>query len=80
MKAFLKAALGDGENPSASRLIAVPCAMALVLLPLFTWAVLSWRAGAMLEIPGSVTGFVSACLIPILGFLNIQKREETKTP
>ena len=75
---WLGRAMGDGDSPSSSRLIAVPCAMALILVPVFVWAVLSLRVGQILDFPGTVTGFVAATLTPLLGFLHIQKREETK--
>lgn len=76
---WLGAAMGDGENPSSMRLIAVLCVPALLLVPLFVWAGLSIRARALLEFPATVTGFIGAALTPTLTFLHLNKREETKT-
>ena len=75
---FLGRAMGDGENPSASRLIAVATIPLLLLVPLFVWAWLSLKSGAMAEFPGTVTGFVASALTPMLTFLHLNKREETK--
>ena len=76
---WLGRALGDGENPSSSRLLALVCVPALVLVPLIVWAVLSLVAHSLLEIPGGVTAFVGATVSPMLAFVHLQKREETKS-
>lgn len=81
MRAFMSwisRALGDGENPSSSRLLAITCVPALLLVPLVVWTVLSIQRGQMLEFPGTVTGFVAAGTTPLLGYLHLNKREETK--
>ena len=77
---WLARAMGDGENPSATRLIVVSTVPALVLLVVGVWAALSLHAHALLEIPGSVTGFVAACLTTLLGVLHLNKQVESKTP
>jgi len=85
MKAFLSylfgwigRAMGDGENPSASRLIAVPCVLVVVLVPVLAWAWISLKDGKLAEFPGSMIGLIGTLLTPLLGFLHIQKREENK--
>ena len=77
---WLARAMGDGENPSTTRLIVVATVPAVVLVPLCVWAVLSLRAHALLELPGTVTGFAAACLTTLLGALHLNKKEETKNP
>jgi hypothetical protein len=76
--AWLARAMGDGESPSCSRFLAVVCIPALLLVPLVVWTILSLVKGQMLDMPGSVTGFVLAATAPMLVFLNRQKNEETK--
>ena len=75
---WLGRALGDGESPSASRLIAVPCVMIVVLVPVLVWAWISLREGHLQEFPGSMIGFIGTLLTPLLTFLHWQKKEETK--
>jgi hypothetical protein len=73
---FLGRAMGDGENPSSARLLAVAVVPAAILVPLAAWAALSLHAHALLEMPGSVTGFVSAANAPLLALLHFNKRIE----
>jgi len=70
--------MGDGENPSSARLLAVAVVPASVLVPLGVWAALSLHARALLEVPGSVTGFVSAANAPLLALLHFNKRIEAQ--
>ncbi len=73
---FLGRAMGDGENPSSARLIAVAVVPLSILLPMIVWAALSIHARQMLEFPGSVTGFVSAANAPLIALLHFNKRVE----
>jgi hypothetical protein len=73
---FLGRAMGDGENPSSARLLAVAVVPAAILVPLLVWAALSVHTRALLEFPGSVTGFVSAANAPLLALLHFNKRIE----
>lgn len=68
--------MGDGENPSASRLIAVPSLLVVNVLPTLLWVGLSLYEGKLLEIPGSVIGYIGAINAPLLGFVVAQKRQE----
>jgi hypothetical protein len=75
---WLSRALGDGENPSSSRLIAVPSLLAAYLVPLGVWAGLSIAHGKLEEVPTSLIGLIGTISTPVLGFLHVQKREENK--
>lgn len=75
---WIGAALGDGENPSSGRLIGVPTLLAVYLVPLAVWTVLSIKDGKMNEIPGSLLGFIGTVSGPLLAFLHANKREEMK--
>ena len=75
---WLARAMGDGENPSSARLIAVLCVPTVVLVPLAVWALLSLRAGELREFPGSITGFMAAANTLVLAAFHLNKREESK--
>jgi hypothetical protein len=75
---FLGRAMGDGENPSSARLIAVAVVPLSILVPLLVWAVLSVHARTLLEVPGSVTGWVSAANAPLIALLHFNKRIEAR--
>ena len=72
--------MGDGENPSTSRLIVVATVPATILLPIFLWAGLSLHAHTLVEFPASLTGFVTATDTIVLGAFHLNKREESKAP
>ena len=74
--AFLGKALGDGESPSASRLIAVPALLAINILPTLVWTGLSIYNVSLQEVPGSVVGYIGAINTALLIFLNRQKAQE----
>jgi hypothetical protein len=73
---WLSQALGDGESPSASRLIAVPSLIIANAFPFLTWTCLCFIEGKMIEFPGSVIGAISAINTALLIFVNAQKRLE----
>jgi hypothetical protein len=59
--AWLLSSISDGEgNTSVGRLIALSISMVCVILPMIVWAFLSLLGGHMLDIPGSLTGFMGA--------------------
>lgn len=70
--------LSDGENPSTSRLIAVVCVPAIILIPLMVWGVLSLYSLQLHEFPASVTGYTMSAATLVLGALHLNKREEIK--
>lgn len=76
---WLAAALGDGENPSSSRLIAVPSLLAIYLVPLAVWVWVSLSHGTMAEVPASVLGLIGTVSAPLLAFVHWNKREENKS-
>jgi hypothetical protein len=76
---WLGRAMGDGENPSSSRLVAVPALLAIYLVPLAVWTVLSLRTHAMLDVPTSVLGLIGSVSGPLLAFLHWNKRVEEGT-
>jgi len=75
---WLKSALSDGTNPSTSRLLVMLCVPVSVLLPLFTWMIMSIASKKLLEFPASTTGFVMSTTTLLLSVLHLNKREETK--
>jgi len=74
--AWLGAAMGDGESPSASRLIAVPSLLAVNIIPTLVWAGLSIADHKLVEIPGSLIGYIAAIDTALLVFVNRQKAQE----
>jgi hypothetical protein len=74
--AWFGAAMGDGESPSASRLIAVPSLLAVNVLPTLVWVGLSIFDHRLLEVPGTVIGYIGAINTALLGFVIAQKRQE----
>lgn len=77
--AFFGRALGDGESPSASRIMAMLTVVCTIVLPMGLWAALSLHARALLELPGSLIGFMSAASALNLALFHLNKREEGKT-
>ena len=75
---WLKSALSDGTNPSTSRLLVMLTIPTSVLLPLFTWTVMSVVASKLVDFPASVTGYVMSVTTLLLSVLHLNKREETK--
>ena len=57
---WLLSSISDGEHTSVGRLIALSISMVCVILPMLVWAFLSLLGGHMLDIPGSLTGFMGA--------------------
>ena len=78
LAAWLARAMGDGENPSTSRLIVVATVPLTILVPLLVWAFLSLATGGLLEFPATVTGFITAAVTLILGAFHLNKKEESK--
>jgi hypothetical protein len=75
---WLSRAMGDGENPSTSRLIVVATVPLTLLLPLFIWATLCLVNRQVLDFPASVTGYITAANTLVLGAFHLNKKEETK--
>jgi hypothetical protein len=75
MHSFLHDAKG---KPSHTRLLVMLSVPLLVILPLLIWAFVSLRAGALAEIPLTITGYLGAANGIILGYAVHNKREETK--
>ena len=75
---WLAKAMGDGENPSTMRLIAVSCVPFIVVAPVAVWAWLSLSEHKLQDFPASVTGYVPIIVGTILGALHLNKREESK--
>ena len=73
---WLGKAMGDGENPSAMRLIAVTSVPLLAVVPMVVWAVLSLSQGKLLEFPSSVTAYSPLMATTILAALHLNKRVE----
>jgi hypothetical protein len=73
---WLSRALGDGDNPSSSRLIAVPTLLSIYLVPLTVWAYLSFSEKKLLDVPMSLVAFVGAVSGPLLVFVNSNKKLE----
>lgn len=71
-------AMGDGENPSSSRLIAVPSLLAVNILPTLVWVGLSVWEKKLIEFPGSVIGYIGSVNAALLVFVNRQKAQEQK--
>ena len=78
--AWLGSAMGDGESPSASRLIAVPSLLAVNVLPTLVWVWLSFSKGQLVEVPGTVIGYIASANTALLVFVNRQKAQENKVP
>lgn len=68
--------MGDGTDPSASRLIAVPSLLAVNILPTLVWAYLSFNSGCLVEVPGTVIGYIGAINGALLGYLAAHKKME----
>ena len=78
---WLAQALGDGESPSSSRLIAVPSLLAVYLVPLSVWTFVSLHDGRLSEVPATVLGLIGTVSGPLLAFVHWNKRvEEEKLP
>jgi hypothetical protein len=63
MPEWLKSALNDGSNPavvSMTRLNTLLVLISTIVLPMVLWFELSCLVGKMVEIPGSVIGFIGA--------------------
>jgi len=74
---WLASALSDGEgHTSVGRLIALVVVMTCIVMPALIWFELSAFSGHLLEMPGSITGFMAAAGTLAVTLYGITKNAE----